>query len=355
MILLIFYGLFHLKNILKIQSLTFDTSLSYCENIRDMIVGGSEHIELDFRSLGTIEPFGIVYFSNFVKTFSRIRDIKLSCVYHDDESIGYAKHMGLFQNCGFDIGKLPREAFPTRESSYIPITIIDVETLRQEARDSYEAVGQIVENYSENLAKLLTSQKDTILVDTLTFCFREIIRNVVEHSDSKKITFCAQYWPNLAKAEIVVLDRGKGIRNSLNENATLPDIENDKDALNFALLPSISSKVPYGKKQKNRSGDFWKNTGFGLYMTHRIAGMGGDFFIASGRHGLRWTQDIKTDYAVRLKGTILRMVIKTNNINGLQETLGKFRDEGFSLAQKLTKMDIEPSRASLMLAKHREA
>ena len=238
----------------------------------------------------------------------------------------------------------------------IPILSSEISTirdLRQEARDTYEQVGQIIENYSERLAKLLTSQKDTTLVETLTFCFREIIRNVVEHSQAKKITFCAQYWPYLKKAEIVVLDRGQGIRNSLNENSTLPDIETDKDALNFALLPSISSKVAYGKKQKRKSDDFWKNSGFGLYMTHRIAGMGGDFFIASGRHGLQWIQDEKKDYKVRLKGTILRMVVQTNNISELQETLGEFRADGFALAQELTKMEIEPSTASLMLSKHR--
>lgn len=343
----------NLKTTLEILSLTFDTSLSYCENIRDIIVNGTKEIELDFRKLGTIEPFGIVYFSNFVKTFSRLRNIELSCIYHDDESISYAKHMGLFQNCGFDIGRPLREEFPTKQASHIPITIINVETLRQEARDTYEQVGQIIENYSEKLAKLLTSQKDTTLVETLTFCFREIIRNVVEHSQAKKITFCAQYWPYLKKAEIVVLDRGQGIRNSLNENSTLPDIETDKDALNFALLPSISSKVAYGKKQKRKSDDFWKNSGFGLYMTHRITGMGGDFFIASGRHGLQWIQDEKKDYKVRLKGTILRMVVQTNNISELQETLGEFRADGFALAQELTKMEIEPSTASLMLSKHR--
>lgn len=314
---------------------------------------GIKDIELDFRNLGTIEPFGIVYFSNFVKTFSRLRDIQLSCIYHDDESISYAKHMGLFKNCGFDIGRPLREEFPTKEASHIPITLIDVETLRQEARDTYEQVGQIVENYSEKLAKLLTSQQDSVLVDTLTFCFREIIRNVVEHSKSSKIIFCAQYWPYLKKAEIVVLDRGQGIRSSLNENSTLPSISTDKDALNFALLPSISSKVAYGKKQKRKSDDFWKNSGFGLYMTHRIAGMGGDFFIASGRHGLQWIQDEKRDHKVRLKGTILRMVIQTNNISELQKTLGEFRDDGYSLAQELTKMEIEPSTASLMLSKHR--
>jgi hypothetical protein len=47
------------------------------------------------------------------------------------------------------------------------------------------------------------------------------------------------------------------------------------------------------------------------------------------------------------------MVIQTDNISELQETLGKFRTDGFALAQELTKMEIEPSTASLMLSKHR--
>ncbi|MCH7310862.1 hypothetical protein [Acinetobacter sp. ANC 4805] len=342
-----------MKDTLVILNLKFDTSILYVENIRDLIVAGSTHIELDFTSMTTIEPFGIVYFSNFIKSISRIRGLEISCVYIDKD-VSYAKHMGFFKNCGFDIGAEPRDSFPTKATSYVPITILDVGSLRQEAIDSYKEVGDIIENYSINLAKLLTSQKDdTPLVDTLTYCFREIIRNVVEHSGSKKITFCAQYWPYLGKAEIVVLDRGKGILNSLNENTTLPKINDDKEALNFALLPSISSKVPYAKKRKSRNESFWKNSGFGLYMTHRIAGLGGDFFVASGKHGLRWVRDQKTDHHVRLKGTILRLLIETNNITELQDTLRVFREDGFALARQLTEMEIEPSSASLMLTKHR--
>jgi anti-sigma regulatory factor (Ser/Thr protein kinase) len=261
--------------------------------------------------------------------------------------------MGLFQCCHFDIGSQPRKVLPLKPSTHIPITIINIDELKQEAIEKNKHVGDILEEYANKFAKLITDLDEGSLVDTLTYCFREITRNVVEHANAKNLVFCAQYWPYLGKAEIVVLDKGKGILESLNENASLPDLTNHKEALNFALLPSISSKVQYGRKSKS-SDDFWQNTGFGLYMTHRIASLGGDFFISSGDHGLRWQTEEKTDYEVNhLSGTILRIVIKTDQIIELSNTLNQFREDGYKLAKTITKMKIEPSRASLMLSRNR--
>lgn len=214
-----------MKKQVNINYLTFSSSIAYCEEIRDIVIKEScKEIELDFSKLSTIEPFGIVYFSSFIQMINRIPDLNITCSYIDDNSISYAKHMGLFQCCGFDIGKMPREHFPVDDKRYIPITIIRTDFLKKQAIESSQHVGDIVEKYSKSIAELITAEKDSDLVETLTYCFREIIRNVVEHSDSRKIIFCAQYWPYLKKAEIVVLDRGIGIKQSLNQNDTLPDI-----------------------------------------------------------------------------------------------------------------------------------
>lgn len=341
-----------MKKEVSISQLTFESSINYCNQVQKLIDDGVTEIELDFMELGTIEPFGIVYFANFIQESSK-GNISFTCNYPTGDSISYAKHMGLFQCCRFDIGSHPRKSLPSTSASHIPITIINIENLKAEAIEKNKHVGDIIEEYANNFAKLISALKEGPLVDTLTYCFREITRNVVEHSESKNLVFCAQYWPYLKKAEIVVLDKGKGILESLNENESLPDIDNHKDALNFALLPSISSKVQYGKKTKS-SDDFWKNTGFGLYMTHRIASLGGDFFLSSGNHGIRWVNEQKQDYNVNyLKGTVLRIVIKTDQIEELSNTLMQFREDGFKLARSITKMRIEPSRASLMLSRDR--
>lgn len=89
-------------------------------------------------------------------------------------------------------------------------------------------------------------------------------------------------------------------------------------------------------------------------MTHRIASLGGDFFLSSGNHGIRWVNEQKHDYNVNyLKGTVLRIVIKTDQIEELSNTLMQFREDGYKLARSITKMKIEPSRASLMLSRDR--
>jgi DEAD/DEAH box helicase domain-containing protein len=76
----------------------------------------------------------------------------------------------------------------------------------------------------------------------LTYSIREIVRNVIEHSESETYTVSAQYWPSQSSAEFAVADAGCGVLSSLSHNPKL-EVENDLDALKLAMLPGISSKA----------------------------------------------------------------------------------------------------------------
>lgn len=96
----------------------------------------------------------------------------------------YAAHMGFFQSVYQNYGKKPGEA--NGSSTYVPITHLDVKKLRIESYEKSEVVQETIERKSIELARLISRGK-TKLRKILSYSIRELMRNIVEHSDSKSI------------------------------------------------------------------------------------------------------------------------------------------------------------------------
>ncbi len=326
------------------QNLSLKNALNFCNRLWDL--EDSEEYAFDFANLGRVEPFTMAYVANELKRFRKTKpESKFTALNHQDKS--YAAHMGFFRAFGLKFGNKPGEA--SGSSTYLPITILNVADLEQEAADAYDHVGNVIESKSEEIAKILTRQQSGDIVDTLTFSIREILRNVVEHSGSEIIEYCAQYWPTKNLVELAVLDTGNGIMHGLSSNPYL-NINNERDALHLAMLPGISGKMYKGVKKRKH--DEWQNSGFGLYMTSRICRNGGDFFIASNDQSIFLDRTSKNDLECKYKGTALRLRIDTSNIYSYSEMLAKYKNEGYEAAKKFKGKDaIEPSIASTMLAR----
>ncbi len=305
-----------------------------------------EHI-FDFRQLRWLEPFPMLYLSNQLKRFARQRRGSRMLV-GNHEHLSYAGHMGFFQAFGLDFGKQPGQA--RGNERYLPMTILAVADLEQEATSSHCQIGEIVESRSQGLARLLTQQDGGDLVDTLAYSFREMIRNVVEHSKSENVEYCAQYWPTKQRVEIAVLDTGIGLRASLCENPFL-EPDDDREALNLSLVPGVSGKMYRGKKSNPY--DEWQNSGYGLYVTSRLCGNGGAFFICSGDTGLLLghsrRQYLKSDF----KGTALSLVLRTDRIGALTQSCKRILQEGDRIAKRLSGEQeyLTASVASRMLSR----
>jgi len=328
-------------------SLNLTNAINFCNQLWRQ--EEAEKFIFNFKYLGLVEPFTMAYVSAEIKRFGKLRSsqgVKFEAVNFKNNS--YAAHMGFYKAFGLQYGNKPGEA--SGSSRYIPLTILKVNELKQEAIDSYEYVGQIIEERSNELAKILTQEDNTDLVETLTFAFREIMRNVVEHSESEVLEFCAQYWPTKHKVEIVVLDSGIGIKESLSRNPHLT-INDDRDAIQLSLMPSISGKMYKGVKKDKKN--VWQNSGFGLYMTNRICRDGGSFFVCSNGAGLLLTKGNKQDFSTTFQGTAIRMIINTHNVADLNKRLENYRDEGYEIAQTISELGscIEASTASMMLSK----
>ena len=108
----------------------------------------------------------------------------------------------------------------------------------------------------------------------LSYCFYEILDNVLTHSGKQCGTVLTCYLKEKATIRILVADDGIGVRNSLIANTQYANITEQE-----ALILCIKNGVTDGK-----------GMGFGLYSTLRlINSVGIRFEIVSGNHSLKRT------------------------------------------------------------------
>lgn len=324
------------------SSLNLQNSLKFGSYINSL-AGGVDYA-FDFGALRYIGPLGLVYIS------SCIEELGLRC--SDNEPTGfnfehlrYPAHMGFFQVFDLDHGNLPGEGEST--SRCIPITVLNAQEIRAESAGTGTAIGSIVEVESKRLASVLIQEAEGDLLDTVAYSIREILRNAVEHSHTKTVRYCAQYYPGGDTVEVAILDKGRGILESFKNN---PYVEpsSHREAINFSLLPGVSGTAFKGSKINTRKDD-WKNSGYGLYMTNRICRLGGDFFIGSQDSGVSLKEAGKEYHKVSHNGTMLRLTIRASEVSNLTSRLLGFSEEGKVWASRLRGTVLTPSSASHML------
>ncbi len=328
------------------ESLTLFTVYPFCLALQKL--RPAEEIVFDFGKTRTVEPFGmLVVASEIERCVEEHPEAKFTC--RNFEHMTYAGHMGFFKSFGLDFGRNPGEAQGSR--NYIPLTYFKTAALKADAARAGHDVGDEVEAQSKRLSETLSGSSDGDVFETLSYSIREIMRNVVEHAHIDRLAICAQYWPTKGRAEVAILDRGVGLKESLKPNPHI-DASTDKSAINYALMPAVSGKAFKGARRLEKRGP-WTNSGFGLYLTSRICRNGGNFFIATGDTGMLLTsgKDGKRYISTSLNGTAVRLSIRTENLDSLRNALAKFRAEGFEIQRKYSEIvSIDPSSASLMLS-----
>jgi len=325
--------------------LNLDSALAFTHEI-NALPGDLKFLNLDFTHFAWVSPFGMLVIAHSIRQFKKLSPqttiVPTSLPQNDAE--GYASHMGFFKACDIQLGKNPGQA--KGNARYLPITY-------QATRDLYasgEHLGTHIERLSLKLSQVLTQQSSGALIDTLTYSFREIIRNVAEHSQSPDFGYCAQYSYSDGTVEIALIDQGIGLRKSLSHNPFVgPQLTCDQDALKFALIPGISGKAFKGAPLK--ADDVWGNSGFGLYMNYRLCNEGGSFFIASGEAGLHREHGEDNRYhTCHLPGVALRLRLNAHNLKNLDEMLKRFVKEGETIAQQFSNGAVpDASRMSKMI------
>lgn len=293
--------------------LIFQNSINFISDLQ--LIENHLVFEFNFSSFKYIDPFSLLFVSSEIHLFrSRFKNSKFIATNY--EHCTYAAHMGFFQAFGVNFGNEPGEA--RGSSTYIPIHIYNTEIIITEAKEQLINPAELLEGEAKRISNILTRSDSGNLNQVLTYCIREIFRNVIEHSQSPQFGFCAQYRPSLNIVSFSILDRGIGLQRSLKQNPTL-NINSDEEAILAAIQPAISSKVYKGQKRKPKGE--WANSGYGLFMTSNICRRGGGFFIASGDTGYYTSENKERTLATPFIGTALNLAMDTRRIKDLYTML----------------------------------
>lgn len=228
---------------------------------------------------------------------------------------------------------------------YIPITKLSYQDLMRSPDDKYEETGDLVQRVADEVASVIARDRPLHreIQDVLSYSIREVMRNVFEHSESDSLYYCAQYWPRSNKVEFALADFGVGIRRGLGANPNFR-FKTDKEAIEYSLLPSVS-----GKTHLPRRSSTWFNSGYGLYMTNRLARNGGNFAISSGSSAIHLSQKTKTNFITSFPGTALRFNMDVNKVGDVQARLSEFRKEGALIARDIAGSGNRPPSAMSLL------
>lgn len=287
----------------------------------------------DFAGVGFTSPGWMVVVGDSLNAFRISRpQAKRRAENYRRPGLSYAAAAGFFQYFGVDWGQKPGALGST--DAFVPVTVRSIVDLKDRAAADMLHHGDIIQSEAEHLVSVLTRLEQGDVFDTLSYSIREIVRNVLEHSQADEYAFAAQWWPTLGRAEMVVSDAGIGLARSLRMNPR-HDVGDDASALRLAVRPGVTSRSRPGP-----AGDVWRNTGYGLYMTQGICGAVGSFTLMSGDCATvtEGTNDRLVPSSA--KGTTVVMRLETASLGDLSERLSLLRD-------RAGRAPVKPSVASL--------
>ncbi|RWI99959.1 hypothetical protein [Mesorhizobium sp.] len=301
-----------------------------------------DRIRIEFEDPSFFSPFSMLFIAAKLKAVrTKNPDMKIDLKNH--QGLLYAAHMGFFRMFGVDHGRDIGEAWGSE--NYLPITCMDRASFYTQAGDKYAEIGDLIQREADKIARVITRDRPEhkSMFDVLSYSIREMMRNVFEHSNSDRVYYCTQYWPKSGKVEFAVADFGIGIRRGLgcNPNFRFPT---DKQAIEHSLLPSVS-----GKTHLPRVSETWHNSGYGLYMTNRLARNGGNFVLASGATAIHMSRRTKHNFQTSFPGTALRFNLDVGQIGDVQAKLNQFRREGQEIARSISGTGNRPPSAMSLL------
>ena len=151
-----------------------------------------------------------------------------------------------------------------------------------------------------DIVALLNSYPDVevSVLQALSYCFYEVLDNVLTHSERKCGTAIMRYVPEANKIQILVADDGIGVAASLRTNPQYADIS-ETDAVRHCIDDGVTDG---------------KGMGFGLYSTSRlIKNVGITLEIHSGSSKLLYDGvNIRMEDALKWQGTIVYFELHSN-------------------------------------------
>lgn len=312
------------QTIIKIpKELTPVMAINFAKHL-DSLQKSEEYI-YDFIEMQHCHPFGLLCVAsairNNIKTYS---SSKHSFINETATQGGrFASCFGFYQSFGNNQGDVKEE--DDQGYRYIPIKKISANNLHQKYQDN-GLLNDKVDRHAYSLANMLVYDKTAKVKDAVQYCFREMMRNAFEHSQTDELWVCGQYWPSRNEAEIAILDEGIGILKSLTSNSRI-HATTDQEANELALQPGLSCALGTYQDPNN----IWQNSGYGLYVASTLCAISdGYFIISSGTSSIILNKENQNAYTSSQKGTVVCLNIKTNSkaLLDFDQTLSRIVQEG---------------------------
>lgn len=252
----------------KIRKLDKPKMFKICDRIEEEIELGVKSFLLDFTRTSFYEPYAMVYFLSFVQRHRKENDITFEYTTNPNlNAFGYADFIGFFDF--LENGENDFSQFEYRGKTYLPIHLITKKEIREYEHLNQLDMAQACSYFAHERTKFLLQGKkfEENVEKVLTYSIREIFRNVMEHSEAKEIWCAGQYWEKNDEVEMVILDEGVGIKNTLCKNYHIKDyINSDEDAIKFSLYPGLSGVAFERKGRRAPDYGYPDNSGYGLYV-----------------------------------------------------------------------------------------
>ncbi len=296
---------------------------------------------LDITKLTFSRPFGaLVLATELAYRYEKeSKNIKLQGHSESNEVHSYLGHIGFFKTAYYSFGKKAGEA--RGNNRYIPIRKLSKKYFLDQQAEMEDEFGvtrplqDFIQSESNKMARLITYSPDE--VDAVSYCFREIIRNVFEHGDTDGCIVCGQKWSN-GEVEIGIVDNGCGILNSLKQKF---NISSNAEALEMALQPGVSSKDINARH-------VWSNSGFGLYILSELGKRFGKFMLCSGNEGIVCSSGQQKVNNYGFHGTAIQITLNTKESKGILNVIDSIADEGEKIAAQNGRL-VKASKKSRMV------
>lgn len=267
---------------------------SNVENLLELLKGDAN---ITIEDLKSIEPIGIAL-------------LKLYAVTHHPCEITISGY-GVFELVDLLHGKIDKEL------DYTPLVQFDNKTTILEEIVS-DVTAKII-SYTSNLT--IDERRD--LSRYLEYLISEMMDNVTSHSRSVHGGFIsARYYPKSNKVQVVIIDSGVGLKESLSTYFTL---ENEAEAIAKAREKEVTGSnafAPYTNVPKH--------AGLGLFFLSRILDYtGGRFLILSNNTIYRSEEDTYQELDTDFKGTMIVFELYEGNLDyNFSELFNIIKDEG---------------------------
>jgi anti-sigma regulatory factor (Ser/Thr protein kinase) len=249
------------------------------------------------------------------------------------EQHSYANNLGFSSALNLKDNPYPQGAFGGR--NYIPISVMERESLELKCLTDGLSQGDAIEVECRKIAAVVSQSKSEKLLKVLTMSFREIFRNVFEHSNSSNAGYCVQYWPSRDVVEICVSDRGIGFSKSLAEDSRFDNLS-DRSALLFSLMPGVSSKAKAHKKKNRLHRSEWDNSGYGLFFAHQLFGEFGRFAVASRTHAIVIDKGkLVGSFPAHIEGSIVSMRLNLGDVDAIDAKIASIKKQAHEVKSRL--------------------